>query len=113
MTDEVHSDVPPVAHAVEDLPEALDIAGRDVGDAGLEADRGNEVGELDGLELLARHLLCFQPVAPLALELRRIACPLAVGLVVIEVALDGLADRRVDDLCGRNARRGQESVRKQ
>ena len=73
----------------------------------------HEVGELDGLELLAHHLLRFQPVAVFAFELRRIACPRAIGLIVVEVALDGLADRRVDDVRGRDARSGQESVRQQ
>jgi hypothetical protein len=45
-------------------------------------------------ELLAHHLLRFQPVAFFAFELRRIACPRAIGLIVVEVALDGLADGR-------------------
>ena len=93
VTDEVQTHVPAVAHAVEDLAEPLDVAARDVRDAGLEADRRHDVRELDGLELLARDLLRLEPVAGLALEQRGIARPSAERLIVARCRSTGSPSR--------------------
>ena len=96
MADEVHAQVPAVAHAVEDRAEGGDVFGRDLGHAGLEPDRRDDVPQLDGLELLAFDLADFQPVAALLVEHGGILCPARERLVVGEVAFRRLQYRLLD-----------------
>ena len=72
---------------------------------------GTTLGQLDGLELLAHDLLCLEPIAGLALERRGIAYPLPERLIVVQVPLDGLAQRRVDDVLGVDDGQGRHEAR--
>ncbi len=91
VADEVDADVPAVPHAFENPGEPLDVVGRNLHHAGFEADRRDDVPQLDGFELLRDHLPGLQPIAPLAFVQRLLLRPLTEGLVGGQVPLDRLA----------------------
>jgi hypothetical protein len=110
---EVQPHVGQVAHAVEDAPQAFDAARRDVGDAGLEADRRHHVAELHDLRLGAHHLALFEPVPGIGRQHLGVARPLGEGPVAGQMPLDRLARRELDDALAARRQRGQQQPRQE
>jgi hypothetical protein len=100
VPDEVNADVSAVAHALEDPGEQVDVAGRDLRHTRFEADRRNDVLQLDGVEFLADHLLDLQTIAPFAVEQIRVLGPFPQWQVGGEMPLDRLARLVLLDLSG-------------
>ncbi len=93
MPHEVQAHVPAISHALENAAQLGNRAVGDVRDAGFEPDRRHQVRELDRLELLGLDLACLDGIALLGIQIVRIMDPFHDRLVAGEMALDGLADR--------------------
>src|SRR4029450_5246003 len=96
VADQVQPHVVEVLHLLERVAQLVDVARRDLRDAGLEADRRHDVLELHRLRLLRDDLLLLDAVAGAALEQGRILRPAPERLVVPELTLDRAARRRAD-----------------
>ena len=98
MADEVQPHVAPVAQIIEHLAQRFDVALRDVRDARFEPDRRDDVRELHRRHPLGMHRAHLDAVARLLLQQVADPAPTAQRLVGRQIALDSLAERRLDDV---------------
>jgi hypothetical protein len=95
MAHEVQPHVAPVAHPVEDSAQLENGLVRNLRDTDFEPDRRHEVRELDGFRLLGRDFTHLEPIAGRRVHEIRVVDPLRERAVARQVALDGLAARRL------------------
>jgi hypothetical protein len=95
VTDEVQPYVASLAHPLEDPAELDDGRAGDLGDARLEADRRHEIRELDGRQPLGRDFAHLDAIAGLRVDGRRVVHPRRRLDLARQMALDGLAPRRL------------------